>query len=405
MTLAGNAALGAGPSAPDLGSLPQRALAAGVVGIVLCLVGAVVSPEQFYRSYLVGYLYWIGIALGCLPLMMIHHLTGGAWGLVTRRIFEAGARTLVLMIPLFLPILIGMRVLFLWARPEAVVADEILQHKSLYLNVPFFLARAAIYFAIWVGIAWRINRWSEQQDAAGDRKVDESLARKMEMFSGPGIAAFGLAVTFASVDWLMSLDPHWYSTIFGALWAVGQVLGALAFAIGVLVVLSDQKPLSEVIRPDIYQDLGKLLLAFVMVWTYFSFSQLLIIWSGNLVEEIPWYLHRSHGGWQLLAISLVLFQFALPFVLLLSRQLKRTGRWLRGVAAVVLVMQFVNLFWVVAPNFHAEALTFHWLDVAAPVGIGGIWLWTFFGYLKARPVLPLHDPYLHEALFDERGHH
>jgi hypothetical protein len=404
MSQAHPAAVASAP-APSLGSLPQRALATGVVGLVLCLVGAVSSPEQFYRSYLVGYLYWIGIALGCLPLMMIHHLTGGAWGLVTRRIFEAGARTLVLMVPLFLPILIGLPVLYLWARPEAVAVDEILQHKSPYLNAPFFLFRAGVYFAVWVFIAWRFSRWSEQQDATGDREVDQSLARKMELFSGPAAAAYGLTVTFAAIDWLMSLDPHWYSTIFGALWAVGQLLGALAFSISVLVVLSDQKPLSEVIRPDIYQDLGKLLLAFVMVWAYFSFSQFLIIWSGNLVEEIPWYLHRSHGGWQLLALALILFQFALPFVLLLSRQLKRTGPLLRVVAAVVLVMQFVNLFWVIAPNFHQEALHFHWLDVAAPLGIGGIWLWTFFGHLTARPVLPLHDPYIHEALFDERGHH
>jgi hypothetical protein len=268
-----------------------------------------------------------------------------------------------------------------------------LQDKSIYLNVPFFLVRAAVYFAAWLGLSWCLNRWSLDQD----RTADVRFARRLQLFSGPGIAVYGLTVTFASVDWVMSLDPHWFSHIFGALWVVGQALAAFAFVIAALVLLSGRKPLADVMRPAIYHDLGKLLLAFVMVWAYFSFSQYLIIWSGNLPEEITWYVDRSHGGWLWMSAALPALHFALPFVLLLSRDLKRDARRLAAVAIGVFAMRFVDVYWVMAPTFEHERFAPHWLDAVALVGIGGLWIAAFLWQLGSRPLLPLNDPWMEES--------
>ena len=378
----------------ELDRVRQRLRAVGLVGIGLSALGALLNADQFFRSYLLAYLFWFGIALGCLPLMMLHHQSGGAWGLAIRRLLEAGTRTLPLMAALFLPLVLGLSRIYLWARPEAVQADELLQHKHVYLNVPFFLFRAVFYFAVWIAIAGALNRWSLEQDRTGDVK----LTRRMQVLSGPGIVLYVLTITFASVDWVMSLDPHWYSTIFGVLWVVSQGLTAFCFVIAVLVALSDREPFAHAIRPDIYQDLGKLLLAFVMVWAYFAFSQFLIIWSGNLTEEIPWYIHRLQGGWQWIGLLLILAHFVLPFLLLLSRDLKRNARLLAWVAMLVMAMRFVDLFWIVAPNFHEGGFHLHWMDVFLPVGLGGIWIAAFLGRVAERPLLPLNDPYLPESL-------
>jgi len=384
---------------PDFARAQTMALAIGAVGLVLSLIGWATDPDQFYRSYLTGYVFWVGLALGCLPLMMIHHLTGGAWGLVIRRPLEAATLTLPLMIVLFVPLLFGMHSLYAWARPEVVAADEALRHKAPYLNRTFWLLRTAVYFAIWLGLALRFSSWSREQDRTGD----VTLARKMQLLSGPGIIFYFLAVTFAAIDWVMSLDPHWYSSIFGPLLAAGQALNAFAFAIVALAVLSRHQPIAGVIRPDIFHDLGKLLLAFVMVWAYFSFSQFLITWAGNLPEEIRWYLEHSHGGWMALGLAIIVFHFFVPFFLLLSRDLKRNGRVLAVVASAIVLMRFIEIFWTVAPIFHPQGLHVHWLDVAAPAAIGGLWVWTFVWQLKSQPLLPLHDPYMQEA-FEHAAH-
>jgi hypothetical protein len=380
----------------DLAGLRQRALVVGAVALGVCVLGALASPEQFFRSYLVGYLLWFGVALGCLPLVMLHHQTGGAWGLAIRRLLEASTRTLPLMAVLFLPVAVGVGRLYLWAQPGAAETDAVLAHKAIYLNVPFFLGRAVLYFVVWFILAYFLNHWSREQD----RTADGGLARRMQLLSGPGIALYGLTVTFASIDWVMSLDPHWFSTIYGMLFMTGQGVTALAFTIGALAWLSDRRPLSAVASADIFHDLGKLLLAFVMVWAYLSFSQFLIIWSGNLVEEIPFYLRRLSGGWAVLGTALVLFHFALPFALLLSRDLKRSSRTLAAVAAGVFVMRFVDLFWMITPNFAEHTFHVHWMDVAAPLGIGGLWIAAFLGQLAGRPLLPMNDPYLEEAFGD-----
>jgi len=391
-------AMHASPEALD--RFRWRALVVGVVFLPPCIAGWFSSPGQFFHSYLLAYIFWVGIALGCLAILMVQHLTGGAWGLVIRRLLESATRTIPLMALLFLPLAFGTHVLYAWARPEEVSRQAILQHKGFYLTVPYFWTRAVVYFLVWYALAWFLNKWSLEQDRAA---AQPRIARRLEALSAPGLVLFGLTATFASVDWVMSLEPEWFSTIFGLLFIAGQGLSAMAFVIAAVVILAKQKPLSQVISPGHLHDLGKLLLAFVMIWAYFAFSQYLIIWSGNLPEEISWYAHRLGAGWQWVGLALVVFHFVLPFLLLLSRDLKRRATLLGRLAAVVIVMRLVDLFWLIAPGFRPESIGIHWMDLAAPIGLGGIWLAYFASQLKQRPLLPIGDPNLEQAL--SRGEH
>jgi hypothetical protein len=387
-------------SAPlEIEARRRPALLAGIVGLVVCALGFAFDREQFFRSYLVGYMFWLGVALGSMALAMVHHMSGGAWGMVVRRIFEASSRTLPLLAVLFLPIVLGMHELYPWTRADHLAEDHVLQQKALYLNVPFFLIRALLYFAVWIALAAMLNRWSREQDEG-----DPAATRKMQLMSGGGLVAYGLTITFASVDWVMSLNPHWYSTIFGFIFMGGQALAALAFTIAVAVLLSRRPPMNGVYNAGHFHDLGKLLLAFVMLWAYFAFSQYLIIYSGNLVEEIPYFTTRTMGGWQYVALLIIVFHFALPFALLLSRDLKRNATRLVTVAVGILVMRVVDLFFMVAPEFATAGFRLHWLDVAAPLAVGGIWLWLFLTQLSQRPLLPIRDPQLAEALESAGGH-
>ncbi|HEU4389091.1 MAG TPA: hypothetical protein VFV34_14920, partial [Blastocatellia bacterium] len=263
----------------EVGSIQQRSLIVGLIGSVACLVGAATSPHQFFRSYLVGYLFWAGITLGCLAIVMLQHLSGGGWGLVIRRLLESGTRTLPLVAILFVPLLFGLNELYSWARGADAATDEVLkhaiEHKAPYLKPSFFVARVVFYFAIWGLLTYFVNKWSSQQDRTDDPKP----RRRLEAISGPGLILFGFTATFASVDWVMSLDPEWFSTIFGIMFMGGQTLSAMAFVIAVVVVLGKREPMSRIVSAGHLHDLGKLMLAFVMLWAYFSFSQFLIIWS------------------------------------------------------------------------------------------------------------------------------
>jgi hypothetical protein len=388
---------------PEVGRYQQRALIVGVIGIVALVIGAFLNIEQFFRSYLIGFVFWIGIALGCLGLLMLQYLTGGAWGTVIRRVLEAGTRTLPLMLVLFIPLAImGLGHVYHWVHPETIAdehARKIVEQKTPYLNVGFFWIRAVVYFLIWGALIFFLNKWS----AANDRTADTKFLNRLTKISGIGIVVWVFAVSFASFDWVMSLDPEWFSTIFGLLFVVNWVLSAFAFVIAVMVLLANRKPFAGVVAPAHLHDLGKLLLAFIMLWAYFSFSQYLIIWSGNIPEETKWYLDRLRGGWGYVGLALILLHFALPFVLLLSRDLKRSAHKLAAVALLVFLMRFVDLLWLIIPAFNRGHLKFSWMDFAAPIGIGGIWIWYFAWELKKRALLPFNDPALQEAI--ERGHH
>jgi hypothetical protein len=377
-----------------VGKVRRSALTAGVVGLAACVYGAFSSPVQFFRSYLFGCVFWTGLALGSLAILMLRYVTGGAWGVPIRRPLESATRTLPYVALLFIPLLFGLGRLYEWARPEAVARDPLLQHKAAYLNVGFFVARGVVYLAAWFLLAFFLNRWSDEQD----RSPSAGVQRRLQLISAGGLVAYGLTITFWSIDWLMSLDPRWYSTMYGVLLMAGQALAGLAFAIAVTILLSRFKPLSEVFGPEHRHDLGKLLLTLVMFWAYVSFSQYLIIWSGNLPEEIPWYLRRLQGGWGWFGVAMILLHFALPFLLLLSAEANRNPRILAGVAFLVVGMRFVDLFWLIRPAFSPGRFQFHWLDIAAPVGIGGIWLAIFLWQLLERPLLPRNDPEFREAL-------
>jgi len=365
----------------------RPALIVGAVGILLSLFGAAIARDQFFRSWLLSYLFWFAIALGALPLVMLHHLVGGKWGFATRRILESVTRTLPLMTILFVPVIFGIHSLYEWSHDDAVAQDIILQHKSPYLNTPFFIARAAFYFAAWLLMGWFLNRWSKQQDSTRDG----SFAKRFQRLSAPGLIIYALTITFASTDWVMSLEPHWFSTIYGMMFMVGQALTTLAFVIAVLALLADTPPISDFLEPEIFNDLGNLLFAFIMLWAYLSFSQYLIIWSGNLPEEIPWYLRRSRGGWQWIAVALALFHFAIPFFLLLIRRNKRRRQVISGIAIAVVVMRLVDLMWLVVPA-HEPTVHVHWLDLATLAGIGGLWVAGFSKQLRKQSLLPLGDP-------------
>jgi len=373
------------------GRVQQRALIVGVIGLIMCAVGAVFHPAQFLQSYLFAYMFTLGLALGSMAILMLQYLTSGDWGVVIRRTLEAAMRTLPWLAAGFLPIALGVRELYIWARPAQ--AQE-LDFRTGYLNVPFFMVRAIIYFAVWLAMAHRLDRWSREEDR-GDAL---GWLKRLRRLSGPGLVIYGVTVTFAAFDWLMSLNPEWFSTIFGLLIIGGQALSATAFAILVAALLSTREPMAGVFQPRHFHDLGKVMLAFVMVWAYLAFSQLLIIWAGNLPREITFYLPRLQSSWRWIGVLLIVLHFALPFALLLSRDLKRRAGLLAALAGLVIVMRVIDLFWLVAPEFRRQGLMVSWFDPVTVIGICGVWLALFIRELKARPMLPLRDPHLADAL-------
>jgi hypothetical protein len=385
----------------------QKALIAGGVGIAGCAIGFLLDAPNFYRAWLIAYMLFLGIALGSTALMMIQHLSGGTWG-IFRRIFEASSRTLPLLAILFLPIVFGMHELYPWTHADLVEHDHVLQQKAPYLNTGFFLVRAAIYFASWIALSMVLNKLSLRQDS-GDASVNMPIQR----ISGAGLVIYALTITFAGIDWIMSLNPHWYSTLFGFLIMGGQGLSALSFTVVIAAMLMPREPLEGWLKQSHFHDLGKLMFAFVMLWAYFNFSQYLLTYAANLVEETPYMITRTHHGWEYLALFLVSFHFAVPWLLLLSRERKRNPRRLVLVALWLLFMRFADLFMMVSPEFaatggnlhahtgegeHVSHFFIHWLDLAAPLGIGGLWLWMFFTQLGRRPLFASGDPYLREAL-------
>ncbi len=383
---------------PSLEIIQQRSLALGVIAFALCAIVGYFNRHQFFPSYLMAYVFWLGIPLGGFGILMIHHLVGGTWGFVIQRPLESAIRTFPVMALLFLPLFLGLPDLYSWARPDAVARDLVLQGKSVYLNVPFFAARGVLYFAIWIAVSHFLTKWSQAQE----RSADGALIQRLKNLSGPGLVLYGLTVTFSGIDWVMSLEPQWYSTIYGMIFMVGHGLVALGFVIAVVVYLSDEQPLSRVTPSWVFQDLGNVMLALVMLWAYTSFSQFLLVWVENLNKEIPWYLHRMAAGWGGIAVALIVLEFALPFLLLLSRAVKYKGTALCGVALLLVLMHLIETFWFVVPAFHPAGLTVHWTDVLAIIGIGGLWFSAFLYQLKRIPLLPLNDPRF-IALIAEHG--
>jgi len=385
----------------ELRRVSMIALAAGVLLLLIFFVGVFQDRNQFFHAYLVGFIFWTGITLGSLALLMLQHLTGGAWGLVIRRVLEASSRTLPLILILFVPIAFGLRQIYIWTNVAAMSESPALYTKAMrYLNPSSFLTRAAIYFAIWSLLAIVLNWLSLEQD----RTADPKLGKRMRMISGPGLVLFVLTVTFASIDWVMSLDPTWSSTIFGFIFVAAWTMSGLAFTILAMSWLSQREPMNAVVQASHFHDLGNLLLTLVMLWTYFAFSQYLIIWSGNLPEETTWYVARKHGGWGVIALVIAMLQFAFPFLALLSRATKASSQKLAMLVLLILVMRVADVIWLIEPTFNRERFHLSWMDIAAPLAMGGLWLATFSWQLQKRALIPVNDPQLDQVLEVHAGH-
>jgi hypothetical protein len=385
------------PAAVD--RLQRFGLTLGLIGLVAGVAGAFMSPDYLYRAYLVGWVYCVGIAFGSLALAMMHHLTGGGWGILVRRQMEAATRTIPLLLLAAVPLYFWLPRLYTWADPAKVAVDPVLHWKTHYYLTPiFFSFRLVLYFAI----AWVLTHFLNRMSLEQDRTADAGLAKRMRMVSGPGLVIYCLAATFASVDWLLSLEPHWSSTMYGFYLIVSQALSGLTFSIVMIFFLSRSEPMAPLVRKKYFHDYGKLYLALTMLWTYICFSQFLITWAGNLPEEIFWYRHRILSVWGVIAGIVVWCHFALPFALLLSRDLKRRPRWLALLAGWMMVMRLVDLFWQVEPSYVGAAgrqqPAMEWMYLAVPAALFGGWLWLYGSQLKRRPLLPLNDPQLGEVV-------
>jgi hypothetical protein len=382
--------------APEsVGRLQQRAFAVGGVALVLAVVGWVIKPEAFYHSYIMSYMLVLGLALGSLGLLMLQHLTSGQWGLLIRRPAEAATRTLPLVLALFVPIVVGMKTLyFRWLDPVETTRAPLSEMQRWYLTRNNFILRALIYFGVLFLLVFIFNRWSREQDV---NREDRLLRRRLKMVAGPGIILYVFVISFAAIDWVMSISPHWASTIYGFLYVAGQLISSMSLMIAVLVMMAGSEPLASIVKKRHLHDLAKLLFAFNMLWAYFGFSQLLIIWAANQPEEITFFHSRLYGTWGMVAIIVLVFHFFVPFFVLLPQDVKRSTRWMPKIAIWMIFMRLVDLFWLTRPEFSLGGVQFHWLDLVVPVALIGIWLGFFAWNLQRQPLLPLGDPKLAEV--------
>ena len=376
----------------DFRRIFRPALGAGILLSIACIIGGFFDPGDFFHSYLMSYLFWFGLTLGSMAIVMLQYLTAGAWGIMTRRSLEAASRTLPLCAVLFIPIAAGTSKLYDWAHPDLVQKEYVLAHRYPYMSPEWFILRAVAYFAIWGVLTFFLNRWSTEQDEKG------GLETRLAALSAPGLILYTFTLTFASVDWAESLDNDWYSTIWGFLFVAQQALSVFAFVIIVMALLSRREPFASTFKAAHLHDLGKLLLTCVMLWAYFSFSQLLIVWAGNLSDEIPWYLRRLGTSWGWLGVALIVLQFIIPFLLLLSRPLKRNITALCSVVGIIIVMRWVDLAWIVWPSYYQQGFRVTWLMICVPLAMGCLWVAAFVWHLKNRPLLPIKAPNLEKAL-------
>lgn len=363
----------------------------GALGLLLCVAGFFANRAVFFQSYLFAFLYWGGFSIGGLGVLVLNHTVGGRWGVTSRRYMEAQMRTLPFILLLFLFLLLGLNQLYPWTNIAAVhsAGDRaVLYHKQGYLNVPFFIIRTFIYFAIWLFWGLRVYRWSDKQDQTGD----PSLKERMRAFSAPGCVIVTFTATFAYIDWMLSADAQFFSTIYGAMLLFGDVLQTFALTIVTLVLTSRRDRFGGRINSVFLHDIGNMMFAFTIFWTYLAVSQLIIVWPANLPQEIGWYLVRVHGGWKVLATAVSLVMFLVPFLALLSQDRKRDPIRLMRVAIWILIARAVDMFWIVEPTFRKSGFTIYWTDFAAFIGIGGVWVYLFLGQLRRRPLLPLRDP-------------
>lgn len=376
------------------GSFGSRALMVGIVGLVLSAIGWVVDADRFFHAYLTAVVSWLAIALGALFFVMLHHLVSARWSVVLRRLSENVMMTIPYLALLFIPVLFGFGNLYHWSHPEAVAADELLKAKSGYLNIPFFIIRAAVYFAVWSLLARFLYRASVRQDAGYNQQDVDKIKR----VSAGGMIVYALTVTAAAFDWLMSLDPHWYSTIFGVNYFAAGLLTFVSFLALLGLVLLRSGVLKETITVEHYHDLGKLMFAFTIFWTYTNFSQYFLIWYGNMPEETIWYTHRWVGSWVTISMIVLFGHFVIPFVVLMTRAAKRSFAVVGIMAVWMILMHYIEMYWLVYPTYSEHGASFSWLEPVTLLGVGGIVVWRIWVNLSAQATVPINDPKLEGSI-------
>ncbi|HYM59349.1 MAG TPA: hypothetical protein VEZ11_00500 [Thermoanaerobaculia bacterium] len=380
-----------------IGRFQKPTLITGIAFALISLIGLLFDAPSFYRSWLPSWLFWLQINAGCLAILFLQYISGGQWGIVIRRPLGAAARSMPVLALLFIPLLASVWLrsgaVYPWADPAVAGADAVMIQKARYLNPTFWTLRALFFFLCWIVWAWRVKAVSRAFEASKDPYLE--LSRRK--WSSTGLLMIVMTLTFCSVDWLMSVEPKWFSTMFGISFTIGCGLSALAFVTLIMARLSTTKAVADVVKPSHLRDLGNLMLAFTMLWAYTAFSEFLLVWYANIKEEIPYFIKREHGGWGVIAASLVLFHFFLPFFMLLMRSIKDRPRTIAIVSAIVLVMRYVNLYWLAAPAFHPE-FHYSWMSLTSLIGIGGLWLWFFIGQLKGQTIIPIYETWVEEAL-------
>lgn len=379
----------------EKGSLGKNALIVGIIFLAVSAAGWYIDSKQFYNSYLVAYVFWLTFALGGLFFTLVNHLFGAEWNIVLRRITEASMYSFPLLALFFIPILFGMHDLYHWTHLDVVANDAILSAKAGYLNTTFFIIRAVVYFAVWFGLSRMLYKLSQKQDS----NPDDKIILKMRQYSAPGMILFALTSTFASFDWLMSLEPHWFSTIYGLYVFAGSFLTILAFVIIIALLLRGKGILTDVITIEHYHDLAKIIFAFVVFWGYMGFSQYFLIWYANIPEETVYYLTRWENGWDTITLTIVFGHFVLPFLALLIRAAKRNLPWLRIVAIWLIIMHFFDMIWLIRPAIsHGHGPSFSWMDVSILLAIGGFFIWNFWNNLTSKPLVPVGERRLEASI-------
>jgi hypothetical protein len=373
---------------PQMERVQRSALFVGLLALVISLAGLFMDPAHFWQSYLFAFIFWSGLALGCLGVFFLHNVVGGNWGVAIRRLVESGVQTLPLILVFAIPLFFALGTLYKWTDAGYRAEHFATGHKAAYLNPTWFIIRTLLYFAIWLFSGLRILKMANEHDRTGD----PALFRRIKARSAPALLVFVITTTLAFIDWIMSLEPDWYSTIYGWMFTVGEVLLTFSFLVAVLVLLSKREPFASFLTRQHYHDIGNLMLAFTMLWAYMSFSQFLIIWAENLPDEIPWYVRRFSGGWGYIAWTIAIFHFFVPFFLLLLRFVKKNPARLRTLAVWIIIMHILDVFWIVGPAFRQRGLEVYWTDLVALIGLGGVWLAFFIRNLKARPLLASRDP-------------
>ncbi len=382
------------PASTGIGRWQKPSLIVGVLGLAASVAGWMIDPLEFYRGYLSSYIFWFSIAVGCLAVLMLQYTTGGEWGLMIRRPLGAAARTLTWMAVLFIPVLIGMKWIYPWMNLEWARHDEAVSPKLGYLNVTRFLIFTVVYFALWILWAWRIRILSLQ--FYKDRSPYTDLSR--QKWAATGLPMIVLTLTFASIDWTMSLEPKWSSTMYGITFIVGCGLSAFAFVTFFLSRLAQTEAMRDILTPIHLRDLGNLMLTFVMFYAYTSFSEFMLIWYANVHEEIPHYIVRADGIWGFLAVAIIIFHFFLPFFMLLMRPIKDRAATISVVTVIILIMRYVAVYWLIAPAWYGAQFRYPVWNFTTLLGIGGIWLYAFIGQLKGQTIIPIHETWVEEAI-------